>query len=348
MAGISLCMIVKNEERLLKRCLSSVASVVDEIIIVDTGSTDATKEIAAEFTDKIYDFAWCDDFAAARNYACSLATKEYIYMPDADEYLDACNREKFAVLKEALLPEIEIVQMWYVTPKEYNTVENFRKELRPKLFKRVRSFTWQDPVHETIRTEPVIYDSEIEIIHMPHALHAKRDFALFEKAYRREGRLSEKITRMYARELCKCGEKEDYLRAEEYFSRHYEEHADKESAVILAHMARLCGNVDEFFSVCLKDMATQGCAEICYELGCYYMDKGKEKEASLWFYNAIHETEPVLDVEIPGKKAKERLADCYEKIAGAEPDNSERYLQEAEEYRRAAKNFTLQDDIEKG
>lgn len=59
-------MIVKNEERVLARCLESVRECMDEIIIVDTGSSDATKEIAARYTDKIYDFEWIDDFAAAR------------------------------------------------------------------------------------------------------------------------------------------------------------------------------------------------------------------------------------------------------------------------------------------
>lgn len=62
MIEISLCMIVKNEEKILTRCLDSVADLVDEIVIVDTGSTDATKKIAANYTDKIYDFTWVDDF----------------------------------------------------------------------------------------------------------------------------------------------------------------------------------------------------------------------------------------------------------------------------------------------
>lgn len=65
MATFSLCMIVKNEQNVLARCLDSMADLMDEIIIVDTGSQDTTKEIAAKYTDKIYDFAWIDDFAAA-------------------------------------------------------------------------------------------------------------------------------------------------------------------------------------------------------------------------------------------------------------------------------------------
>ena len=80
MITISLCMIVKNEEKVLARCLDSIADLMDEIIIVDTGSSDNTKEIAKKYTDKIYDFAWIDDFSAARNYSFSKATKEYIYV----------------------------------------------------------------------------------------------------------------------------------------------------------------------------------------------------------------------------------------------------------------------------
>lgn len=126
-------MIVKNEEPVLARCLDSVASMMDEIIIVDTGSTDRTKEIAAQYTSRIYDFTWCDDFSAARNYAFSLATMDYIYCPDADEYLDLENQRRFLRLKGALLPEIEIVQMNYITPPDFNTVQNCKKEPRPKL-----------------------------------------------------------------------------------------------------------------------------------------------------------------------------------------------------------------------
>ena len=106
MATISLCMIVKNESAVLARCLDSIADLMDEIIIVDTGSTDNTKEIAAQYTSRIYDFKWTSDFSAARNFSFSKATMEYIYTADADEILDDANRERFLRLKGALLPEI--------------------------------------------------------------------------------------------------------------------------------------------------------------------------------------------------------------------------------------------------
>ena len=71
MSTISLCMIVKNEEDVLARCLESVRDLVDEIVLVDTGSTDATKAIAARYTGRIFDFPWRDDFATAPNFSRS-------------------------------------------------------------------------------------------------------------------------------------------------------------------------------------------------------------------------------------------------------------------------------------
>ena len=71
-------MIVKNEEEHLANCLNSVKDIVDEIIIVDTGSMDATKEIARQFTDQIYDFTWIDDFSAARNFSFSKVKMDYL------------------------------------------------------------------------------------------------------------------------------------------------------------------------------------------------------------------------------------------------------------------------------
>ena len=85
---ISLCMIVKDEEKYLEQCLNSVKDIVDEIIVVDTGSADKTKEIAKRFNAKIFDFKWIDDFSAARNESIKHAKKDWILVLDADEVLD--------------------------------------------------------------------------------------------------------------------------------------------------------------------------------------------------------------------------------------------------------------------
>ena len=76
MVTISLCMIVKNEEMHIARCLDSVAGLVDEIIVVDTGSVDRTAEIASAYTAKVYSYLWNDNFSDARNYSFSKATMD--------------------------------------------------------------------------------------------------------------------------------------------------------------------------------------------------------------------------------------------------------------------------------
>lgn len=315
MASISVCMIVKNEEKVLERCLLSLQGIWDELIVVDTGSNDKTKEIAARFTNQIYDFTWIDDFSAARNYAFSKATCDYIYSADADEVLDEVNRQRFLQLKEVLIPEVEIVQMWYVTPPEFNTTENFDKEYRPKLYKRLREFTWIDPIHETVRTEPVVFDSDVEILHRPHDHHADRDFRIFRGMIAKGQRLSAKLHKMYARELMLSGKKEDFLAAKDFFMNSLTDESRteaecQEALCVLCKALRLEGEEVAFLQYALKGVATLPCAEICLELGIYFYEKGEPAESREWLENAIYRTVPVIDAAC-GVKAEE----CLQKMA---------------------------------
>ena len=82
---ISVCIIAKNEEKMLQQCLQSVKDIAYEIIVVDTGSTDKTVEIAKNFNAKIYHFEWQDDFALARNESLKYANGDFIFVIDADE-----------------------------------------------------------------------------------------------------------------------------------------------------------------------------------------------------------------------------------------------------------------------
>lgn len=95
---VSLTMIVKNEEHNLGDCLRSVADLVDEIVIADTGSTDRTQEIARQSGARIVDFPWIDNFAAARNAALAPASGDWIFWMDADDRLDEHNRQKLREL----------------------------------------------------------------------------------------------------------------------------------------------------------------------------------------------------------------------------------------------------------
>ncbi len=319
MITVSLCMIVKNEERILRRCLDSVKDLADEIIIVDTGSTDATKKIAAEYTDKIYDFEWIQDFSAARNFAFSKATCDYIYTADADEVIDEENRNKFKLLKETLLPEIEIVQMYYGNQLSFGTIYNYDKELRPKLFKRLRTFEWIEPIHETMRLSPIIFDSDITITHLPEQSHTARDLMAFRNQIEKGRCLSDRLRNLYAKELFVSGKDEDFLKAETYFTQMADSgelsmDSFKEAVCVIVKAAALRGDIVKFFRYAMKDVASEGVSEVCYELGDFYFRIGEYEEAAMWFYNAAYETTCILNIHYGGDMPLAKLASCYEKM----------------------------------
>ena len=315
-------MIVKNEERVLERCLECIKDLMDEIIIVDTGSTDRTKEIAYRYTDKVYDFVWRDDFAAARNYSFSKATMEYIYVADADEIIDEENRRRFALLKKVMLPEVEIVQMKYANQLEQGSVYNFDCEYRGKLYKRLRTFQWIDPIHETVNLDPIVFDSDIEIIHKPFEKHARRDFANFEKLIQRGEVFSKNLLLMYAKELMIAGDEQDFAKAVPLFQKILQEERSldeyKAADCVLAKAFQLVGDVALFFSACLKEVADNPPAEICTMLGEYYRMQKNYQEAILWYYNAIHEQECILNIKYATQIPIRGIVECYEQLGNDE------------------------------
>lgn len=136
---ISAVLIVKDEEVLLSKCLDTLKG-IDELVIVDTGSKDRTKEIASRYTDKIYDFPWIDSFCKARNFANSKATGDFILTIDADE--------------ELLTPIATIRDIIYKTKKEVLNVtvtDGLGNEHKsPRLFKNSKDIFWRGDIHETL------------------------------------------------------------------------------------------------------------------------------------------------------------------------------------------------------
>ncbi|MEH7384273.1 glycosyltransferase [Bacillus sp. JJ1521] len=150
---ISLCMIVKNEEKFLDRCLSSVKGKVDEIIIIDTGSTDKTKEIAHLFNAQVFDLEWNDDFSYARNASIEKATSEYILVLDADEYLDeTCN------IQNILETEVD---HYTVRIKNHLTSGGAIFHLAVRLFKNNRGLNYFGKIHEHLNVE----DKSLNLTH---------------------------------------------------------------------------------------------------------------------------------------------------------------------------------------
>ena len=337
MITVSLCMIVKNEEAVLSRCLDSLRGLMDEMIIVDTGSVDRTKEIVGRYTDRIYDYAWTDDFSQARNYALSFASCDYIYCADADEVLDEENRHKFLQLKETLLPEIEIVQMLYSGQYDSNTVYNFNEEYRPKLFKRLRTFQFMDPVHETLRLDPVVYDSEIRIFHKPHSLHTDRDVRIFEQNYGSSNTpvIPFRLMKMYAKELFISGSDAHFTGAIPVFMRVLEKDSCSKEEIlyascVLARAYRLLGDTAHFFQYAMKAALSDSCSEICMELGQFYEACGDLNEAHIWYYNAAYETAPICNIHLGGDSALYALSRVMEQAGFKE--QAQYYCEQAQKW----------------
>lgn len=140
---ISAVLIVKNEEAMLARCLESVKE-ADEIIVCDTGSTDATVEIAKQFTDKVYtDFVWNDSFADARNHAKSKATGDFILSIDADEYLHDFSKVREAVERNETALEVTLIG-----------ASDGQEHQFPRLFKNLPDLHWEGAIHNRLNVMP--------------------------------------------------------------------------------------------------------------------------------------------------------------------------------------------------
>lgn len=151
--GVSLCMIVKNEEDLLRRCLDSVSDLVDEIILVDTGSQDGTKDIGRSFQARIIEYPWGDDFAAARNVSLEAATKEWIFVLDADDELRPGQGDRF----RDFLMDREIEGYLFETRSFVGQATHLEVVLSPflRLFRNRSHYRYVGAIHEHLDGIPI-------------------------------------------------------------------------------------------------------------------------------------------------------------------------------------------------
>jgi tetratricopeptide (TPR) repeat protein len=150
---ISLCVIARDEERFIGDCLASARSFVDEIVVVDTGSSDATVEIARRYGARIGSFAWRDDFAAARNAAIDLASSDWIFMLDADERLQA----QSGPLLRAFIESNPTGPLFYaprIENRESDNPADDRVSFANRIFQRLPGLRYVGAVHEDLSYPP--------------------------------------------------------------------------------------------------------------------------------------------------------------------------------------------------
>ncbi len=145
MTELSACLIVRNEEKLLDECLLSLEPMVQEICVVDTGSTDRTVDIARDRGARVEHFEWCDDFSAARNASIEMASKPWILVIDADERLSEASLPH---LKRAIAEPTAIA--WLIYQDNLSADGSVHSLAVPRLFRNRPEIRFQRPVHESI------------------------------------------------------------------------------------------------------------------------------------------------------------------------------------------------------
>ena len=318
---ISLCMIVKNEENVIDRCLNCVKDVVDEMIIVDTGSTDNTIAKAESLGAKIYNFQWIDDFAEARNFSFSKATKDYILWLDADDVLEEDDVKKLRELKESVNECVDSVIMNYVlqVDKNGNSVYSLK---RNRLVKKNRNFRWVGYVHEYLEVYGNIIQSEINIVHKKDKEYTNRNLEIYENKLSSGEELSIRDILYYGNELYDNGRYDDAIKQYIKFIDTKQGWVEdiKTACYKLADCYMYKNDKDNELKYILKSFEYDvPRADFCCRLAYKFLEENKIETAIYWYRLAIQsvpkdESASLINHEMYTYLPWIQLCVCYSRI----------------------------------
>ncbi|MCD7725599.1 MAG: glycosyltransferase family 2 protein [Clostridiales bacterium] len=300
MVPISVCIITKNEEKNLAKCLAPLTPYGFEIIVVDTGSTDRTREIALQYTDKVYDFQWVDDFSAARNFSIQKASHNYILVLDSDEFLTQIDIEGVYQAIEAHPRAVGLLlrNSYYDsqgTPNKYTD----RVE---RLFHR-QYYTYKFPIHEQvteIASDNTIYERYDLPLAVEHVGYNGSPEELKQKALRNNALLFREIEKdpsnayLYFQVGQSFNMIKDYENAYHYYQKAFslplipEQEWVQAMAIsyinAMTHTGR-AGEAIAFFQPYYQDFATS--ASFFNSMGVAYLNASQPLKAMLEFVKAI-------------------------------------------------------------
>ncbi len=287
---LSLCMIVRDEEEVLQRCLLSAAPLADEIVIADTGSRDKTREIAEKFTPNVFSFVWCDDFSAARNFAFSKATGDYLFWLDADDVIP----EQSLSLAPGLLKMLEtespdLVMCPYDTSfdAEGKPVCSFFRE---RFLKRTENFVWRGRVHECIAPRGKIARCDFRVRHLGSKKErGMRNLLLYQK-WKREEPLSPRDLFYYGRELYYNGLFTEAIAVlEEMISAEEGWYVNKiEACRTLGFCFAQKGERKKALQAYFRSFSFgEPRASVCCEIAKLFREEKRLGEAAFWFESAL-------------------------------------------------------------
>ena len=339
MATVSLCMIVKNEEAVLARCLESVRAAMDEIIVVDTGSTDRTREIAAQYADRVYDFAWIDDFSAARNFSFSKATMDFTMWLDADDVLLPEDLDAFLKLKRTLPDDVDAVMMRYHTAFDEQGRPTFTY-YRERLVRTSAPHEWKGRVHEALVHEGRSIYSDVAVTHRSNKrTYPDRNLRIYERQIAEGEPLAPRDVFYYGRELYYHGAYERACVVLQTFldqGRGWVEN-NIEACKYLAYCRREQGDLDGAREALARSLRYDvPRAETCCEMGALWMRGGRYREALFWYELALQlprndKSGAFISADCYGYLPCIQLCVCYDRLG--DHARAEAYNRRAGEYR---------------
>lgn len=314
-------MIVKNEEKVLARCLDSIKDAVDEIIIADTGSTDATEEIARRYTDKVYPFGWCGDFSAARNFSFSKASKPFVMWLDADDVIPPESLNRLIALKKEL-ESTDAVMMKYDTAFDENGTATF-SYYRERIVRRALNPVWKGKVHEVLDYTGRTLYPDISVEHRPHKReYTTRNLEIYEEQLRTGGDFCARDVFYFARELYYHKKYDRAIQMLSSFLKREDAWAENkiEACRILSYCHSESGDreaaLSALFTSFLYDSPR---AEVCCDIGNLFLSLNEYKKAVYWFQCALRaerhmESGAFVDRNAYGYLPCIQLAVCYDRL----------------------------------
>jgi GT2 family glycosyltransferase/tetratricopeptide (TPR) repeat protein len=324
---VSLSMIVRNEEANLAACLESAADLVDDIVIVDTGSIDRTKEVAARFGARVFEFPWCDDFSAARNKSLCHASGEWIFWLDADDRLDEDNRRKLRDLFGTLNGEnVAYAMKCLCLPDQQTGTVTAVDHIR--LFRNHPTIRFEHRVHEQILASVRKVGSEIRFTDVAVHHTGYCDGALRRRKLERDLRLlnleqAERADDPFT--LFNLGsvyqELGRYTEAIQLLQRSLERSAPADSIThklyaLIAGCHRALGQVPEALAACregLKHFPED--IELLFVQGVLHRERGELAPAAVSLERALTVIPPTqfgsIDAGLRGYKGRHNLATVY-------------------------------------
>ena len=345
---LSLCMIVKDEEKVLARCLDSIQKEVDEIVITDTGSTDGTIDLAKRYTDMVYTFPWKDDFAAARNHSFARATGDYAIWLDADDVIAPDMLPRLRSLKTRIEQEnADMAVCKYVN--------GGCLYFRERIVRRGAGMLWEGRVHECITPRGKVISDDFSVTHLgSDKPRGARNLHIYQK-WRAEEPLGARDLFYYGREL--------------YYNRLYTEaqavleemlggdgwYVNKiEACKVLAACLEAKGDKNAALGALFQSFAYGAPrGSVCGEAGRIFRETGRHREAVFWYETALgcpdHSPEGDFD-DVPARTLypllglvcshwalgqREQAYECHRRAAQLAPDHpavlhNEKFFREAE------------------